>query len=189
MAATLCLITLSSTLFFAMLQQNEAILPQAFVASVSPPPYPHPIHQDNLRRHRALVHSMESPRTVIDRMSRGVWLYNSTPGARWGQGQVTLALPWTRKGGQQASYCAADSLRCIVITEKKESYLLYKPKHIAFKSFMCCLKDFVCVFFFFFKWRIIALQCCVAFCHKITLISHKHLHIDEPKAFSYSFHF
>ena len=33
MAAALWLITLSSVLFFTMLQQNEAILPQAFVAS------------------------------------------------------------------------------------------------------------------------------------------------------------
>ena len=30
------------------------------------------------------------------------------------------------------------------------------------------------VFFFFFNWRIIALQCCTGFCHTTTLISHRY---------------
>ena len=55
---------------------------------------------------------MESPRTVTVRVSLEVWLHDSTPVA------------------QQAHYCVADPLRCVVIIERKENYLPYKPKYL-----------------------------------------------------------
>ena len=36
------------------------------------------------------------------------------------------------------------------------------------------------VAFFFFSWRIIALQYCVGFCHTSTWISHRYTHISPP---------
>ena len=33
------------------------------------------------------------------------------------------------------------------------------------------------LFYFFFNWRIIALHCCVGFCHITTLINHKYTYI------------
>ena len=38
---------------------------------------------------------------------------------------------------------------------------------------------FVIVLFFFFNWRIIALQCCVGFCHTIAWIIHKYTYITS----------
>ena len=36
------------------------------------------------------------------------------------------------------------------------------------------------VFFFFFNWRIIALQCCTGFCRTTTWISHNYIYIFPP---------
>ena len=50
---------------------------------------------------------------------------------------------------------------------------------LTFKADRCCILAaqwhlwiFAFTFFFFFSWRVIALECCVGFCHTSTWISH-----------------
>lgn len=37
-------------------------------------------------------------------------------------------------------------------------------------------------FFFFFNWRMTALQCCVTFCHTTTRINHNYTYIPPSRA-------
>ena len=55
MAAALCLWLLCRAFCFSQCSSKmKKFCHKPFWLLVSPPPYPHPVHQDNLRRHRAL---------------------------------------------------------------------------------------------------------------------------------------
>ena len=42
-----------------------------------------------------------------------------------------------------------------------------------------CTNIFVYILIFIFNWKIIALQCCVGFCHTATWINHRYTHVSS----------
>ena len=113
MAAALCLWLLCWVFCFSRCSSKmKKFCHKPFWLLVSPPPIPTQFTSIISGGTEHWAHHMESPRTVTVRMSLEVWLHASTPGA------------------QQARYCVADPLRCVVIIERKENYLPYKPKYL-----------------------------------------------------------
>ena len=55
--------------------------------------------------------------------------------------------------------------------------------HIDVSPLCCLITSWPCYFFFFFNWRIVALQYCVGCCHISTWISHKYTYV--PSLFNF----
>lgn len=114
-----------------------------FLLLVSLPSYPHPIHQDNLRKQRAwfgaLAQNVELFRAVTVNMCLEKWLQHSTLGTSGDRaGYYGSSLNVKRR--------TLSLLLCNLFPEmychhwKKYNYFLWKSKCITCKSFMCCLK-------------------------------------------------
>ena len=65
------------------------------------------------------------------------------------------------------------------LEEEHVLILVASSEFLDFIVFFSIYNTFSCLKFILFNWRIIALQCCVAFCHTSTWISHRYKHVPS----------